>query len=490
VRALANLAVLERKGALGPYGFRDALDYTRPEPRSQRYAVVGNYMAHHVGMSLVALTNVLCGRVWQERFHADPLVRSAELLLHERIPRRLVLQGPQVARADEALPDPDLESPVVREFDSPDTQRPHVALLGRQPYTVMVSHCGRGLQPVRGPGGHALARGRHADATGQFCYVKDVTTRADLVRGAPAGVRARRLVPGAARHRPRDLPRTDGDIETRTEIAVVPGGRRGGAARHGHQQRRRAARDRADQLRRDRAGPAGRRPRAPGVRNLFVETEWHEWCTAITATRRPRPPRAAALVRARRRPPGERVGPVSCETDRARFLGRGAPRAPARSPRTARSPGTTGAVLDPIFALRTRVRLEPAVGVGGVHHPGRHQPRERAFELADRYHDPHAAQRALDLAWTSQQVELRELRGLTPADAAVFQELAGFLLYPRPELRAPQEELLRNRGSQPLLWATASRATGRSCSRPSIRRTGCRRCGSSSPPTTTGAAAG
>ena len=38
-------------------------------------------------------------RLWQRRFHADPLVRSAELLLHERIPRRLVLQEPQDARA-------------------------------------------------------------------------------------------------------------------------------------------------------------------------------------------------------------------------------------------------------------------------------------------------------------------------------------------------------------------------------------------------------
>ena len=70
---------------------------------------------------------------------------------------------------------------------------------------------------------------------------------------------------------------------------------------------------------------------------------------------------------------------------------------------------------------------------------------------ADRYHEPHAAQRALDLAWTRSQVELREL-GLSPADAAVFQELAGHLFYGSPALRAPQTELRRNRGSQPLLW--------------------------------------
>jgi cyclic beta-1,2-glucan synthetase len=74
------------------------------------------------------------------------------------------------------------------------------------------------------------------------------------------------------------------------------------------------------------------------------------------------------------------------------------------------------------------------------------------FALADRYHHPHAAQRALDLAWTSTQVELREL-GITPADAAVFQDLAGQLFFGNPALRAPQDELRENRGSQPMLWA-------------------------------------
>jgi cyclic beta-1,2-glucan synthetase len=115
-------------------------------------------------------------------------------------------------------------------------------------------------------------------------------------------------------------------------------------------------------------------------------------------------------VRARGGPGRGRVGPVSCETDRARFLGRGrTTRAPAALDATASSPGTTGAVLDPIFALRTRVRLAPGESASVAFTTLVATTRERAFELADRYHDPHAAQRALDLAWTSQQVELREL---------------------------------------------------------------------------------
>ena len=131
-----------RSWALGPYGFRESLDYTRPAP-GQPFAPVETWMAHHIGMSLVALTNALTGQCWQRRFHADPLVRAAELLLHERVPRRLELQEPQTARAGEALPDPSWAARWYASWTRP-PPAPHIALLGHWPYTTMVSHCGRG----------------------------------------------------------------------------------------------------------------------------------------------------------------------------------------------------------------------------------------------------------------------------------------------------------------------------------------------------------
>src|SRR5205823_10363848 len=114
--------------------------------------------------------------------------------------------------------------------------------------------------------------------------------------------------------------------------------------------------------------------------------------------------------------------------------------------------GTTGAVLDPIFALRVRVALEPGQSAAIAFTTLVATSREQLFALADRYNHPHAAQRALDLAWTSTQVELREL-GITPADAAVFQDLAGHLFYTNPAAHAPQNELRVDRESQPWLGA-------------------------------------
>jgi len=451
-RALTNLGHLEATGALGTFGFRDALDYTRPDP-GRRYAVVCTYMAHHLGMGLVALTNTLTAQVWQRRFHSDPVVRSAELLLHERIPRSLVLQEPQAARPDEALPEAEIERPAVREFDVPDTPAPHVALLGHLSYTIMVSHCGGGYSRYERL---AVSRWRSdgcRDATGQFCYVKDLASgRTWSAAHQPVCAPADWYHAYLATDRV-TFHRADGDIETRTEIAVVPEDsaevRRVTVTNNGEEPREIELTSYGEIV----LAPPDADRAHPAFGNLFVETEWHEWCSAITATRRPRSAEEQTLWCVHVVDTGkERVGAVSFETDRARFVGRGrSTRDPAALEADGPLSGAAGAVLDPVFALRARVRLERGQSASVAFTTLVAPTRDRAFELADRYHDPHAAQRALDLAWTSSQVELREL-SLTPADAAVFQELAGHLFYGSQALRAPQAELRRNRGSQPLLW--------------------------------------
>ncbi|MHB1224195.1 MAG: GH36-type glycosyl hydrolase domain-containing protein [Gemmatimonadaceae bacterium] len=451
-RALANLAAIEREGAMGEYGFRDALDYTRPDP-GRRLAVVGNYMAHHIGMGLAALTNALADNVWQRYFHAEPLVQAAELLLYERIPRRLLLQDVQTTRADEARPDPELEQPVVREIETAATPQPHVALLGRMPYTIMVSSDGSGYSRY---GKLAVTRWQAdgtTDRTGQFCYVRDVTSgRTWSASHQPTCAPADWCRTYLATDRVTFV-RTDGEVETRLEIAVVPDDaaevRRLTVTNNGGEWRELELTSYGEIVL---APPESDRAH-PAFANLFVETEWHEWCTAVTATRRARSATEQPLWCVHVVDAGDdRVGEVSCETDRARFLGRGrSTRDPIALERDGDLAGTVGSVLDPIFALRTRVTLAPGQAASVAFTTIVAGTREQAFALADRYHDRHAAQRALDLAWASTQVELREL-GVTPDDAAMFQDLAGHLLYSNAALRAPQAELRRNEGGQPLLW--------------------------------------
>ena len=87
--ALENFRRLALEGAAGLYGFYESVDYTRSRlPEGKRSLVVRCFMAHHQGMSLIALANCLLGEPMPRRFHAEPMVRATELLLQERVPRR------------------------------------------------------------------------------------------------------------------------------------------------------------------------------------------------------------------------------------------------------------------------------------------------------------------------------------------------------------------------------------------------------------------
>jgi cyclic beta-1,2-glucan synthetase len=83
--AITNLRKMAAMGWVGPFGFYEAADYTQGRAaKGQSPELVRSWMAHHQGMSLLAVTNLLRDNVFQRWFHANARVRAAELLLHER----------------------------------------------------------------------------------------------------------------------------------------------------------------------------------------------------------------------------------------------------------------------------------------------------------------------------------------------------------------------------------------------------------------------
>jgi cyclic beta-1,2-glucan synthetase len=78
--ALHNLRRMESSGWVGAYSFYESADFTASlrKPITTR-----EWMAHHQGMALLAVVNLLCDNVVQRWFHANPIVQSSELLLHE-----------------------------------------------------------------------------------------------------------------------------------------------------------------------------------------------------------------------------------------------------------------------------------------------------------------------------------------------------------------------------------------------------------------------
>jgi len=84
--ALRNLRRMAADGWLGAYGFYEAADYSSSGRHSwrHRHELVRCWMAHHQGMSLLAMANFLHDGVVQRWFHNDRRVQATELLLHEK----------------------------------------------------------------------------------------------------------------------------------------------------------------------------------------------------------------------------------------------------------------------------------------------------------------------------------------------------------------------------------------------------------------------
>jgi hypothetical protein len=101
--AIENLRRMANHGWTGAWGFYEAIDYTAGRNKPQ---VVREWMAHHQGMCMMGLLNLLNDNVVQKWFYENPQMRSVELLLHEKPMREAAMRSgsPAPKKATKKMP--------------------------------------------------------------------------------------------------------------------------------------------------------------------------------------------------------------------------------------------------------------------------------------------------------------------------------------------------------------------------------------------------
>ena len=448
-----NIERLKKERAWGRFGLVEAIDYTpeRLPPGHKGGVVLRTWMAHHQGMSLLALDNLLHGSPMQHRFHADPRVQATSLLLQERVPQLVPLKDVPLEAADHVPFVRRAAAPPLRRYTSPHTLSPRAHLLSNGSYHVMVTNSGGGYSRRHNI---AMTRWREditSDIWGSFIFVRDldngsVWSTTHLPSGRDADEYEAVFALDRAVWR-----RVDGDIEIRTEVVVSPEDdaelRRVSITNHSHRARNLELTSYAEVVLAPHEGDVAH----PAFSNLFVETmavpEWD----ALICSRRPRSGTDRAYLVHVLSGRGRIGAPMEYETDRARFIGRGRTLAnPLALGRTGHLSNTTGPVLDPIVSLRQAVRLPPGGTARLSFTTGYADSEAGARRIAEKYYDRRAVARAIALASTHAQVELRHL-GLTAEDTLKFQRLAGRLIFGDPRLRLP-DAIAQNRRGQSELW--------------------------------------
>lgn len=453
-KALQNLRALAALGAKGKYGFYDAVDYTPSRvPEGEKSAIVRNYMAHHQGMALVAITNAVMEGIHRNRFHADQVVQAAALLLQEKAPREIVpvTQAPESAsRSDGAAETPGAGQQIIND---PLHAPRQISILSNGRYSTMITATGSGYSRFDG-----LAVTRwHADPTlydyGVHLFLRDVESGTWWSATPGPCPAADETAHASFTDDKAEFHKTAHQLESRVECIV--------ASEANAEGRRLTIRNRSDRermievtsygeivLEKDDADLAH-----PAFSKMFIKTEVLASDGVILASRNKRTSGDREIYFAHLFSESVGVADLQAETDRRAFIGRGRNlRNPAAFDPGARLGGSDGFTLDPIFSLRRILRIPAGQKVSMVMwNIVTEEPAARDAAVAH-YRRAETFDHESRLAWTHSQIQLRHV-STTMLDAELFRRYASFIVYPDTALKHRDVEQRAQMLPQSALWA-------------------------------------
>ncbi len=340
-----NSRDIEKLGGWGEYGLYEALDFGAAEHQHRvSPKVVQSYMAHHQGMSLVAITNCLMNDKMVERFHRDPGIASVEYLLHEQLPRRAKTQALETFDAPLKQAQPfsaAMESWTCEPGDK------SVAVLANQRLSSRITTFGGGNIRWRG---HTITRWLpHVDGAngGALIYLKDLERN---VLWSPSLQSGEGAVSVICRPDYIEFRNTQHSLLVRQQVLVAPYFdveiRKLSITNDGDRPRRLMICAYSEPVLTDAENDA----RHPAFSKLFLEDEYLEGRRTLVYRRRTRDPDEPSLVMANKVVASTGYAKEFVfETDRGEFLGRNGDRAAPLALQAKR----------PILSCRSGVSLDP-----------------------------------------------------------------------------------------------------------------------------------
>ena len=144
-----NLKVLEQYGMYNQYGFYESLDFTPERVRKgQKAEVVKTYMAHHQGLILLSINNLINQLILQKRFTKNPEIQAVSILLQETMPEKAIITKEDKEKV-EKLKYKDYEDYIVRNYTKIDERIITGNVISNENYMIAMNQKGEGVSKYK-----------------------------------------------------------------------------------------------------------------------------------------------------------------------------------------------------------------------------------------------------------------------------------------------------------------------------------------------------
>ncbi len=451
VEVIQNLKQLEKLGMYNKYGFYEAIDYTPTRLRkNETKALVKTYMAHHQGLILLSINNLVNNNITQKRFVQNPEIEAVDILLQERMPENIIITKEEKEKV-EKIKYIDYENYTQREITKVDNKLNSINVIGNDSYTIVMDQKGNGYSKYNNI---LVNRYKYTDdeEQGIFFFLKNIKTKRIWTSNHMNYLSKADKYTMYFTADMDKIVRKDENIETITKISVAPTEpveiRRVELVNYGLEDEIIEVTSFLEPLISEKEQDYAHK----AFNKLFLEYEILENTNIILIKRKARDKSKSDMYLAvNLYAENEIMGETEFETDKEKFYGRGKIGLPKTVENSMPLGRNISLTTEPVIAMKNTIKIKANEKVAFNLIICVSEGKEKVIELANKFSNAETIKRSFELAKVKVDAESRYLN-VKGKDIDLYQKMLGYLIFPNPLKKITNKNKNPNSAIVSKLW--------------------------------------
>ena len=425
-QVIDNLKILQEEGMFNKYGFYESIDFT-PGRTKNGYEPVKTYMAHHQGLILLSINNLMNKNIIQKRFMQNPEIRAIDILLQEKMPENMIITKEEKEKV-EKIKYQDYEDYAQRKYNKINEYLNISNVIANDDYTIVMDQYGNGYSKYKDI---QINRYKETDdsSEGIKFYIKNIRNKKIWTNTYSANMKKTDKYNIIFSPESDKIIRTDENIQTITKTIIDTDSpveiRRVELKNTGNIEEILEVTGFIEPILSNRMQDYAHR----AFNNLFLSYEYIEAINTVIVKRKAHSNNEKDFYMAVNLYTQENIiGDIEYEIDKEKFFGRCNYKIPKEVENSMPFTKKIGYTLDPIVAIKNTVKIRPEetiymdliISVG--------EEKENVIKNLVKFMNNENIKRTFELLKAKNEAENRYL-GIKGKDIEVYQKMLSYLLF-------------------------------------------------------------